>query len=157
MWTTTTKVRLTVRNKNEPRNRFLKFVDISPTQHTPDSHDPLSHKTIAYSANALKAIRDTCQHDQRLKVLPFGAISRIKELKLNHKRRKNKQNIQIPFKQSGCNLNNVISIKKQGHKPDNNIIFGTCNVQSVRLKELQVSELISDYSLDFLLPHQNMA
>ena len=151
MWTTTTKIGLTVRNKNEPRNRFLKFVDISPTQHTPDSHDPLSHKTIAYSANALKAIRDTCQHDQRLKVLPFGAISKIKELKLNHKRRKNKQNIRIPFKQSGCNLNNVISIKKQGHKPNNNIIFGTCNVQSVRLKELQVSELISDYSLDFLL------
>ena len=105
MWTTTTKIRLTVRNKNGLRNRFLKYVDISPTQHTPDSHDDLlSHKTIAYSANALKAIRDTCQHDQRLKVLPFGAISRIKELKLNHKRRKNKQNIRTPFKQpQQCN------------------------------------------------------
>ena len=46
--------------------------------------DTLTPKT--YSANALKAIRTTCQHDHRLKVLPFGAISRIKELKLNHKR-----------------------------------------------------------------------
>ena len=90
MWTTTTKTRLTVRSKNELRNRFLKYVDIVPTQHTPDSHDPLSHKTIVYSANALKAIRNTCQHDQRLKVMPFGAISKIKELKLNHKRRKKK-------------------------------------------------------------------
>ena len=152
MWTTSTKIRLTVRNENRPRIRFLKYVNISPTQHTPSSHDdPLSHKTIAYNANALKAIRDTCQHDHRLKVLPFGAISRIKELKLNHKRRKNKQNNGTPFIQSGCNPNNVINIKKQGHKPDNNIIFGTCNIQSVRLKVLQVSELISNYSLDFLL------
>ena len=156
MWTTPTKIGLTVRDENGPRIRFLKYVNISPTQHTPSSHDnPLSHKTIAiaYNANALKAIRNTCQHDHRLKVLPFGAISRIKELKLNHKRRKrkNKQNIRTPFIQSGCNLNNVITIKKQGHKSDNNIIFGTCNIQSVRLKELQVSELISNYSLDFLL------
>ena len=138
MWTIT-KTELTVRSKNGLRNRFLKYVDIEPTQHTPDSHDPLSYKTIAYSANVLKAIRDSCQHDQRLKVMPFGAISKIKQLKLNHKRRKRKQNIRTPFKQNGCNYSNVISIKKQGHKPDNNIIFGTCNIQSMRLKELQVS------------------
>ena len=53
--------------------------------------------------------------------------------------------------QNGCNPNNIITIKKQGHKPENNTIFGTCNIQSVRLKELQVSDLVNDYSLDFLL------
>ena len=114
--------------------------------------DTLTPKT--YNANALKAIRTTCQHDHRLKVLPFGAIRRIKELKLNRKRRRGrkiKQNIRIPFIQNGCNLNNIITIKKQGHKPENKIIFGTCNIQSVRLKELQVSDLVNDYSLDFLL------
>ena len=57
----------------------------------------------------------------------------------------------MPIKQYGTNCSNLINIKKQGHKADKNIIFGTCNVQSVGLKELQVSELISDYSLDFLL------
>ena len=69
-------------------NRCLKYVDISSTYSIPGSHDPLSHKTIAYSANALKAIRDKCQHDQRLRIMPFGAIQKIKELKLNNKRRK---------------------------------------------------------------------
>ena len=107
-----------------------------------------------YSAKELKAIRTTCQYDQRLKILPFGAIRKIKELKLNRKRRRgrrNKQNTRIPFRQYGCNLNNIITIKKQGRKPENNIIFGTCNIQSVKPKELQVSDLVNDYSLDFLI------
>ena len=34
---------------------------------------------------------------------------------------------------------------------DSRIIFATANVQSIRLKELQVSQLISDYSLDFIV------
>ena len=34
---------------------------------------------------------------------------------------------------------------------DSKIIFATCNIQSMRYKELQVSQLISDYSLDFLV------
>ena len=55
-------------------NRCLKYVDISSTYSIPGSHDPLSHKTIAYSTNVLKAIRDKCQHDQRLRIMPFGAI-----------------------------------------------------------------------------------
>ena len=116
--------------------------------------DPYTLMPKMYSAKELKAIRTTCQHDQRLKILPFGAIRRIKELKLNHKRRRgrrNKWNTRIPFRQYGCNPNNIITIKKQGHKPENNIIFGTCNIQSVKPKELQVSDLVNDYSLDFLI------
>ena len=106
-----------------------------------------------YSARVLRTIRTASQHDQRLKILPFGAIKRIKELKLNNKKRRwrNKRNTRVPFKQYGCNHNNLISIKMRGHKTENNIIFGTCNIQSLRPKELQVSDLVNDYSLDFLL------
>ena len=91
------------------------------------------------------------QHDQQLRLLPFECIKRVKELKLNHKWYKRRQNIRIPHKQLGYNNTNIIRIKKQGHKSDQNIIFATCNIQSVHYKELQVSELINDYSLDFLL------
>ena len=34
---------------------------------------------------------------------------------------------------------------------DSKIIFATCNIQSLRYKELQVSQLIADYALDFIL------
>ena len=44
-----------------------------------------------------------------------------------------------------------MKINKAGYKLDSRIIFATSNVQSIRLKELQVSQLISDYSLDFLV------
>ena len=115
--------------------------------------DPYTLMPKTYSARVLRTIRTTSQHDQRLKILPFGAIKRIKELKLNNKKRRqrNRRNTRVPFKQYGCNPNNLISIKKRGHKPESNIIFGTCNIQSLRPKELQVSDLVNDYSLDFLL------
>ena len=99
----------------------------------------------------LKSIQTKVQHDQRLRLLPFECIKKVKELRVNRKRQRRKRNTRISFTQTGCNNNNVISIKKQGHKPDNNIIFATCNIQSVGLKKLQVSELLGDYSLDFLL------
>ena len=115
--------------------------------------DPCTLMPKTYSARVLRTIKAMSQHDQRLKIIPFGAIKRIKELKLNNKRRgrRNKRRTRVPFKQYGCNHNNLISIKKIDHKPENNIIFGTCNVQSLRPKELQVSDLVNDYSLDFLL------
>ena len=122
-------------------------------QHGGVRTDPHALIPKTYSAEVLRTIRATSLHDHRLKILPFGAIKRIKELKLNNKKRKrrNRRRIRQPFKQYGCNYNNIISIKRTDHKPESNIIFGTCNVQSLKPKELQVSDLINDYSLDFLL------
>ena len=34
---------------------------------------------------------------------------------------------------------------------DSKITFATCNIQSLRYKELQVSQLITDYGLDFIV------
>ena len=93
------------------------------------------------------------QHDQRLRILPFGTISAVRELKLNHKPIKKKecqQRTPLPS-QSGPNKSNLIIVKKNRFKQDNNIIFGTCNIQSVHYKELQVSELLHDYSMDFIV------
>ena len=92
------------------------------------------------------------QHDQRLRILPFGTISAVRKLKLNHKPIKKKCQQRTPLLlQSGPNKSNLIVVKKNGFKLDNNIIFGTCNIQSVCLKELQVSELFHDYSMDFII------
>ena len=55
-------------------------------QHGGDDSFALMPKT--YSAGVLRTIRTASQHDQRLKILPFGAIKRIKELKLNNKKRR---------------------------------------------------------------------
>ena len=82
--TTHTKNGLTVSKEIRPRERILKYVDIIPAQ-APNCHDPLSHKTIAYNANALKAIRDSHQHDQQFKMLPFGAVRKMRELRINCK------------------------------------------------------------------------
>ena len=50
--------------------------------------DPHTLMPKTYSAGVLRTIRAASQHDHRLKILPFGTIKRIKELKLNNKRRK---------------------------------------------------------------------
>ena len=63
---------------------------MSDYQHGGD--DPYTLMPKTYSARELRTIRTTSQHDQRLKILPFGAIRKIKELKLNHKRRRGRRN-----------------------------------------------------------------
>ena len=76
----------------------------------------------------------------------------IRDLKLNikpsSKCHRNKQRL-LP-RQSGVNWANLITIKKhQQHDPD--IIIATVNIQSIRTKELQVSELIKDHAKDALV------
>ena len=52
--------------------------------------DPYTLMPKTYSARELRTIRTTSQHDQRLKILPFGAIRKIKELKLKEKEKQTK-------------------------------------------------------------------
>ena len=119
---------------------------------TPQKVGALNNKkTIAYSTEALKTIGQV-QHDQRLRLLPFGTISAVRRLKLNCKPIKGKCQQRTPLpSQQGANRNNLIIAKRDGFKQDQNIIFGACNIQSLRFKELQVSELLNDYSMDFLV------
>ena len=48
-------------------------------------------------------------------------------------------------------LENLTKIKRKGHWDNTNIIIGTLNIQSIKSKDLQVSELLEDYSLDILI------
>ena len=73
---------LAISKKIEPRKRYLKYVEISST-HKHNSHDLLNSKTIAYGAKALKAIRENCKHAVHAKILPFGALRKIRQLRIN--------------------------------------------------------------------------
>ena len=110
---------------------------------------PLNNK--CYSANALRTIGDHVQHEHRLRILPFRVISRVRSLKLNHKPQKNRRSNRAQLHQRGPVHANLINVKSPTLRKQGNITIGMCNVQSLQNKELQISELISDYSLDLLV------
>ena len=170
--------RLTIKKGNLLEIRESTIFETNEAINRPRSGS-LNNKRIVYTANALREIR-LLQHDHRFKILPFGAIDNIRKFKLNNKPIKNNQhdhrfkillfgaidNIRKfklnnkPIKnnkhhqghhQDRPDHGNLVKINKAGYKLDSRIIFATSNVQSIRLKELQVSQLISDYSLDFLV------
>ena len=146
------------------RNKSENIIEIIPSEEAintngrpivlPTSRSPntlLNNKPIVYEPTALKAMREYLRHDQWLRHLPFGLIDRVRKLKLNNKPIKDKLHLRQQFHQYKANNNNLIRVKSGGYKADSRIIFATCNIQSLRNKELQVSQLISDYSLDFLV------
>ena len=88
------------------RETVLRKVEIQHTEdrgshgqciHTQESGSLNNKNTIAYSKHALRTIGKQVQHDQRLKILPFSAIRKIRELRINCKKGKlNKNKNGIP-------------------------------------------------------------
>ena len=113
--------------------------------------EALNNKPIVYEPAALKEMRTHLQHDQRLKQLSFRTLDKIRRLGLNNKPTKGKLHLHEHLHQYGANLTNLINIKKSGYKMDSKTMFATCNIQSLRYKELQISQLFTDYALDFIV------
>ena len=90
------------------------MLDFQHKQHGDQVALKAKQGTIAYEPNALKSMNTADQHDQRLKILLFGAIKRIRELKFNHKKSKHKKKNRIPYKQHGITSKNLKKIKKAG-------------------------------------------
>ena len=116
----------------------------------------LTSKTIRYSTTELRHILHDYEdrHDYRYKVMKINAIKSVRKLGLNHKKRRHKYTAQKRRDAKtnvGPTPNNLIRIKKQSHRNDTNIIIGICNTQSVRNKDLQVSNLLDNYSMDVLV------
>ena len=103
----------------------------------------------AYSHDELSLINNATKHYQRYKILLFGAIRAIRSLKLNCKKVKN--NKQHNIVQTGVNLCKLIQITRPPALQDCRLKTATVNTQSVRHKDLQVSELISHHNLDFVV------
>ena len=140
------------------RERVLKYVEIQHREdsgshciHTHESRSLNNKNTIAYSKHALRTIGKHEQHDQKLRMLPFGIISTVRSLRINHKPQKENRTKRTEIKQTSFNSTNLIIVKKINLTRNGNLSIGTCNIQLVPKKELQVSDLISDYSLDLLV------
>ena len=101
----------------------------------------LNNKHIVYQPNALKAMHEKLQHDQWLRLLPFGTLDKVRKLKLNNKPTKSKLHLCQHLHQYKVNANNLIRIKNSGYKTDSRVIFATYNIQSLHYEELQVSQL----------------
>ena len=86
------------------------------------------------------------------KTLPIQAIKVIRSLKLNHKKRRHlyTNHKRQRLRPTKSHKDNLITIKRGSNKTDTNLIISTCNIQSVRNKDLQVSDLLNDYSIDIL-------
>ena len=100
----------------------------------------------AYSHDELLLVNNATKHDQKYKILLFGAIRAIRSLKLNCKKVKNSKPHNIL--QTGVNLCNLIQITRLPAIQDCRHKIATVNTQPIRNKNLQVSELISDHNLD---------
>ena len=104
-----------------------------------------------YEPTALKEIRNHLQHDQRLRQLSLEHLDKIRRLGLNNKPTKDRLHLHEHLTSVWCKPNQFIYLKKSGYKMDSKIMFATCNIQSLRYKELQVSQLFTDYALDFIV------
>ena len=83
--------------------------------------------------------------------MPIEAIKTIRKLRLNRKRRRHPYTSQkrTQHKQTKSNAEFLINVKRTSHS-STRVTIGTCNVQSLRNKDLQISDLLTDYSIDIL-------
>ena len=138
-------------------NKQNKITDVktesSPMHSTPSAKGALNinTKTIVYDPLTLKCIRDNIQHDLRYSTLPSRAVSMIRELRINNKTIRNKAYKRPEIHQTGVNRSNLLKIKCCSGKNPPNIVVATCNTQSLKSKELQVSELLDNHAIDALL------
>ena len=138
---------------NKQNNIMEVRTESSPMHSTPSAKGALNinTKTIVYDPLTLKCIRDNTQHDLRYSTLPFGAVSMIRKLRINNKTIRNKAYKRPEIHQTGVDRSNHLKIKCCSRKVPPNIVVATCNTQSLKSKELQVSELLDNHAIDVLL------
>ena len=102
--------------------------------------------SLRYDPSVLKTICHNISHDQRYKILPFGAIARIRELKINNRLSRKKALPRIRHTPTGINHNNLIPVvvtKDSGTIHDTQLRIGTINIRSIkRNDQLLLREII---------------
>ena len=111
---------------------------------------------IIYDQTKLKEIINNYHStkDYRYKKLPIEAIKTIRTLRLNRKRRRHRYTCQKrrdAKHADGSRPENLTKIHRKDQKNRTNITLGTINIQSIKRKELQLVDLLEDYSLDALI------
>ena len=107
---------------NKPRN----ILEIIPSQVACNTNGypivsntgsrPLNNKPIVYDSTTLREMCQNLHHDQRLRILAFGLIDKIRNLKLNNKPIKTKIHLREQQHQYKINNDNLIRIMKAGYR-----------------------------------------
>ena len=112
-----------------------------------------SNNTLTYDPSVLKTICRNTKHDQRYKILPFGAITRIRDLKINRLSRKNAQP-RIRHTPAGINYRNLIQVelnKNNGIIHDTQLRIGTINIRSIKKNDQVLLREIIHSNLDIII------
>ena len=94
-----------------------------------------SNKGLTYDSSVLKTICSNTKHDQWYKILPFGAITRIRDLKINNRLSRKKTQPRIRHTPAGISYSNLIQVelnKDNGTIHDTQLRIGTINIRSIK-------------------------
>ena len=109
---------------------------------------------LRYDPSVLKTIFHNTRHDQRYKILPFGAITRIRELKINNRLSHKKAQPRIRHTPAGINYKNLIQVevtKDNGTIHDTQLRIGTINIRSIKRNDQVLLREIIHSNLDIII------
>ena len=110
--------------------------------------------SLRYDPSVLKTICHNISHDQRYKILSFGAIARIRELKINNRLSRKKALPRIRHTPTGINHNNLIPVvvtKDSGTIHDTQLRIGTINIRSIKRNDQLLLREIIYSDLDIII------
>ena len=112
------------------------------------------NKGLTYDSTALKTIHSNTKHDQRYKILPFGAITRIRELKINNRLSHKKTQPRIRSTPAGINCSSLVQVeisKENGIIHDTQLRIGTISIRSIRKNNQTLLREIIHLNLDIII------
>ena len=109
----------------------------SPIQsHNGSAPSSLKDKNnYTYDPGELKQLALNINHDERYKVMPFGAVRRIRELGLNKRLNRKKIKARNKWIQSGVNFDNLIAVEVRntdGRIHETQLTIATLNMRSIK-------------------------
>ena len=113
-----------------------------------------SNNTLTYDPSVLKTICCNTKHDQRYKILPFGAITRIRDLKINNRLSHKNAQPRIRHIPAGINYRNLIQVelnKNNGIIHDTQLRIGTINIRSIKKNDQVLLREIIHSNLDIII------
>ena len=113
-----------------------------------------SNNSLTYDPSVLKTICRNTKHDQQYKILPFGAITRIRDLKINNRLSRKNAQPRIRHTPAGINYRNLIQVelnKNNGIIHDTQLRIGTINIRSIKKNDQVLLREIIHSNLDIII------
>ena len=113
-----------------------------------------SNNSLTYDPSVLKTICRNTKHDQWYKILPFGAITRIRDLKINNRLSRKNAQPRIRHTPAGINYRNLIQVelnKNNGIIHDTQLRIGTINIRSIKKNDQVLLREIIHSNLDIII------